>query len=46
VLRSLADALGDLGPQASRAVPTLRELAKIPRVEWAANAAIRKITQP
>lgn len=43
VLRSLADALGDLGPQASRALPVLRELARIPRVEWAANAAIRKI---
>jgi hypothetical protein len=46
VLRSLADALGDLGPQASRALPTLRELAKIPRVAWSADAAIRKITPP
>jgi hypothetical protein len=43
VLRSLADALGDLGPQAARAVPTLRELSKMPRVAWAANAAIKKI---
>ncbi len=43
VLRSLADALGDLGPQASRALPVLRELARIPRVAWAANAAIKKI---
>jgi hypothetical protein len=43
VLRSLADALGDLGPQASSALPVLRELTRIPRVAWAANAAIKKI---
>jgi len=43
VLRSLADALGAMGPAASAALPTLRELTKIPRVEWAANAAIRRI---
>jgi D-arabinan exo alpha-(1,3)/(1,5)-arabinofuranosidase (non-reducing end) len=43
VLRSLADALGDLGPQASRALPVLRELARIPRAEWSAKAAIKKI---
>jgi hypothetical protein len=43
VLRSLADALGDLGPAASRALPVLRDLARIPRVAWAANAAIKKI---
>ena len=43
VLRSLADALGGLGPAASAALPTLRDLTKIPRVEWAAKAAIRRI---
>ena len=43
VLRSLADALGAVGPAASAAVPTLRDLTKIPRVEWAAKAAIRRI---
>jgi hypothetical protein len=46
VLRSLADALGDLGPAAERALPVLDDLAKIPRVEWAAKAAIRKIKAP
>ncbi len=43
VLRSLADALGTMGPAASAALPTLRDLTKIPRVEWAAKAAIRRI---
>ena len=43
VLRSLADALGAMGPAASAALPTLRDLTKIPRVEWAAKAAIRRI---
>jgi HEAT repeat protein len=43
VLRSLADALGAMGPAASAALPTLRDLSKIPRVEWAAKAAIRRI---
>jgi hypothetical protein len=43
VLRSVADALGDLGPQAVRALPALRNLTRIPRVAWAANAAIHKI---
>jgi Protein of unknown function (DUF2961)/HEAT repeats len=46
VLRSLADALGSLGPAAERALPVLDDLAKIPRVEWAAKAAIRKIQTP
>jgi hypothetical protein len=45
VLRSLADALGEMGPQAARALPVLRELARIPRVEWSANRAIRKVGQ-
>jgi hypothetical protein len=43
VLRSLADALGEVGPAASRALPVLEDLARIPRVEWAAKAAMRKI---
>lgn len=43
VLRSLADALGAMGPAASAALPTLQDLTKIPRVEWAAKAAIRRI---
>ena len=43
VLRSIADALGDLGRAAAPALPLLRELAKQPRVRWAAEAAIRKI---
>jgi len=46
VLRSVADALGSFGPQAARALPTLTELARIPRVEWSARAAIRKIGKP
>jgi hypothetical protein len=44
VLRSVADALGSIGqPAAVPALPLLRELAKIPRVRWAAEAAARKI---
>ena len=43
VLRSVADALGEIGPPAERALPTLREIARIPRATWNANAAIRKI---
>lgn len=44
VLRSVAAALGSIGkPAASPALPMLRELAKIPRVKWAAESAIRKI---
>jgi hypothetical protein len=46
VLRSLADALGTFGPDASRALQVLNDLAKIPRVEWAAKAAIGKIEAP
>jgi hypothetical protein len=44
VLRSVADTLGEFGPQAARALPALTELARIPRVEWSARAAIRKIS--
>lgn len=43
VLRDLASAMGAIGPQASAALPVLRELQKIPRVRWAAEAAIRSI---
>ncbi len=44
VLRSIATALGDIGkPAATGALPLLRELAKSPRVEWAAKAAMRKL---
>jgi hypothetical protein len=43
-LRSFATALGRIGPAATRAVPALETLARIPRVEWAAKEAIRRIT--
>jgi hypothetical protein len=43
VLRSVADALGLIGPDARAALPALRELWKIPRVRWAADLAIRRI---
>ena len=44
VLRSLAAAMGAIGPGASAAVPMLRQLDMQPRVRWAAEAAIRHIT--
>lgn len=44
VLRSYATALGSIGkPAAVPALPLLKELAKIPRVRWAAQAAIKKL---
>jgi hypothetical protein len=44
VLRSVASALGAIGkPAAVPALQILRELAKMPRVRWAAQAAIRAI---
>jgi hypothetical protein len=43
VLRAVADALGALGPAARPALPLLRDLEKLPRVQWAARAAITKI---
>lgn len=43
VQRSVANALGAIGPEARAAVPALRELAKIPRVRWNADAALKKI---
>ena len=45
VLRSVADALGALGPAAAQAVPALRQLRKVPRVQWNAEAAIAKIEE-
>jgi hypothetical protein len=44
VQRSVADALGAIGPGARTALPELRELARIPRVRWSAEAAIRRIS--
>ncbi|MFN8095985.1 MAG: glycoside hydrolase family 172 protein [Vicinamibacteria bacterium] len=44
VLRSCASALGAIGPSAGpSALPILREIAKQPRVRWAAEAALRRI---
>jgi hypothetical protein len=43
VLRACASALGTIGPAAASALPVLREIAKQPRVQWAAEAAIRSI---
>ncbi len=44
VLRAVAAALGSIGkPAATPALPLLRDLAKLPRVRWAAEAAIRRI---
>lgn len=44
VLRSVAAALGSIGkPAAVAALPALRNLEKVPRVEWAAKAAIQKL---
>jgi HEAT repeat protein len=43
VLRSLADALGAIGPAARDGLPALRDLARIPRVRWSAEAAITRV---
>ncbi len=44
VLRACASALGAIGrPAATPALPALRELAKHPRIRWAAEAAIKSI---
>jgi hypothetical protein len=44
VLRAVAAAFGSIGkPDACPALPLLRELARIPRVRWAAESAIRKL---
>lgn len=46
VQRSCAAALGAIGKAASPALPVLRELARLPRVQWAAELAIRRIQAP
>ena len=43
VLRSCATALGAIGRAAAPALPVLRALVGLPRVQWAAEAAIRAI---
>jgi HEAT repeat protein len=44
VLRSYATALGAIGkPAAVPALPLLKELAKNPRVRWAAEASIKNL---
>ena len=44
VLRACAAALGEIGkPAATPALPLLKELAKMPRVRWAAEKAIKNI---
>jgi len=44
VLRSIADALGAIGPDAKPALPVLEQMAKQPLVRWQAEAAIRAIS--
>jgi hypothetical protein len=43
VLRACAGALGAIGRAAAPSLPVLRELMALPRVRWAAQAAIREI---
>jgi len=43
VLRASASALGAIGPEATAALPILEELARMPRVQWAAEDAMRRI---
>ena len=44
LLGSLGAALGSIGkPAATPALPLLQELAKIPRVKWAAESAIGRV---
>ena len=43
VLRACAQALGAIGKAAAPSLPVLRELVALPRVRWAAEAAIRSI---
>jgi hypothetical protein len=44
VLRSIAVALGSIGPDARSALPVLRELDKMPLVRWQVEWAIKQIT--
>jgi hypothetical protein len=41
--RAIADALGAIGPGARDAIPVLEELAKVPRVRWNAEAALKRV---
>jgi HEAT repeat protein len=43
VLRSVAQALGDIGPDAASALPALQQALKMPRVTYTAQEAIHKI---
>jgi HEAT repeat protein len=43
VLRSFAEALGDIGPDAAGALPALEQCLKMPRVTYTAEEAIHKI---
>jgi hypothetical protein len=43
VLRSVAKAVGAIGPEARPALPMLEKLQKMPRVQWAAEDAMRKV---
>ena len=43
VLRSVATAIGAIGPDAVDALPVLLELARQPLVRWQASAAIRAV---
>jgi hypothetical protein len=37
------NAVAAIGPAAAPALPVLREIARQPRVRWAAEAAVRRI---
>jgi len=41
--RSIATALGAIGPAASAAIPELKRLREVPRVQTQADAALRSI---
>jgi hypothetical protein len=43
VLRASASALGSIGPEAAEAIPVLETLARMPRIQWAAEEALRRI---
>jgi hypothetical protein len=43
VLRASASALGSIGPAAAEAIPILETLARMPRVQWAAEEALGRI---
>jgi hypothetical protein len=43
VQRAVADAIGAIGPEALHALPVLEDLARIPRVRWNAEAAIKRV---